>query len=241
MNRIVQVVFILAMLLSLTAQAVPPAYTGPLGNPEEPAMRPYKWLFHGVLSLLVQPVKAFKDGNLKTPVLGSVETFRGFRRGAIELDESILRGLVFAPPPPRGSLTNLGYINTPLEDDPFLAYVADFLAGGYLYGVAENGALGLDFVGNVLGAGKHGRDAVNFSAGIMAAQGVVDLLPMYDTVDRELVESRAADIQFNRRITRVVQEPLETDRERAQRMYIGERAMINRKNTTRNNAFGTRR
>jgi len=241
MKRIAHAVFILALSLSLAAQAVPPSYTGPLGNPEEPAMRPYKWLFHGVLSLLVQPVKAFKDGNLKTPVLGSVETFRGFRRGAIELDESVLHGLVFAPPPPRGSLDELGYINTFLEDDPFLAYVADFLAGGYLYGVAENGALGLDFVGNVLGAAKHGRDAVNFSAGIMAAQGVVDLLPMYDTVDRELVESRAADVRFNRRVNRGVRQPMETDRERAQRMYIGKRAMINRKNTTRNNAFGTRR
>lgn len=215
MKRIVQVVFILAILFAMMAQAVPAAYTGPLGNPEEPAMRPYKWLFRGVLSLIVQPVKAFKDGNLKTPVLGSVETFRGFRRGAIEFDESILRGLVFAPPPPRGSLTKLGYINTFLEDDPFLGYLADFLGGGYLYGVAENGALGLEFVGNVAGAAKYGREAAEFSASILAAQGVVDLLPMYDTVDRELVESRAADIRFNRRADRILREPLESDRDRA--------------------------
>ncbi|MCX5770014.1 MAG: hypothetical protein NTZ09_07045 [Candidatus Hydrogenedentes bacterium] len=194
MKRIGQVVFILTLLFSLTAQAVPPAYRGPLGNPEEPTMHPYKWLFRGVPSL-----------------------------------------------PPKGSLTERGYINTFLEDDPFLGYAADFLAGGYFYGVGENGLLGLDFVGNVLGAAKYGRDAVNFSAGIIAAQGVVDLLPMYDTVDRELVESRAADIQFDRRVNRTVREPLETDRDRAQRLYIGERAMINRRNTAPGNISRYRR
>lgn len=233
MNPTARLMLIITLLVSITAQAVPPAYEGPLGNPEEPALRPYKWLFHGVLSLVAHPLEAFKDGNLKMPILGSVEVFRGFRRGAIELDESILRGLVFAPPPPRGSLTRVGYINTFLDDDPFLGHIADFLAGGYLYGVAENGALGLDFVGNVLGAAKYGRDAVNFSAGIMATQGVVDLLPMTDPIERDLIESRADDIRLQRRVNRIAREPFESDRDRAQRFYIGDRAMINRKGTFR--------
>jgi len=230
-------VIVLLLTSTFAAHAVPPAYVGPLGNPEEPAMRPYKWLFRGVLALLAHPVIAFKEGNMKTPVLGSVEVVRGLRRGAIELDESIFRGLVFTPPPPPGSWKEMGYVNTFLERDPFLAYLADFLAGGYPYGLKVHGPLGLDFIGNVTGAAKAGQEAVELSAVIFAGQQVVDLAPMYGRVERELIEARAKEIRFNRRVNRTLREPLETDRQRAQRMYIGERATINRKNELRGNVF----
>lgn len=230
-------VIFLILTSALAAGAIPPAYDGPLGNPEEPAMRPYKWLFRGVLSLLAQPVIAFKEGNMKTPVLGSVEVVRGLRRGAIELDESIVRGLVFAPPPPPGSWKQMGYVNTFLEEDPFLAYLADFLAGGYPYGLKVHGAFGLDFIGNVTGAAKAGEDAVELSAKIFAVQQVVDLVPIYGKVDRDMIESRAEETRFNRGVARTLREPLETDRQRAQRMYIGERATINKKTELRGNVL----
>jgi hypothetical protein len=212
MKRIALTTLTITLLFAIAAQAVPPAYDGPLGNPEEPAMRPYKWLFRGVLNLIVQPVKAFADGNMKTPVLGSVETFRGIRRGAVEMNESILRGLVFAPPPPREDLTQIGYINTWIEDDPFFGYIADFFT-----------------TATVVGGGEIARESVNVAAGVTAGQVVVDLVPMVSPVERELIEARAKDIRFTRRVNRQLKEGDESDRDRAQRLYIGDRATINQR------------
>jgi len=109
------------------ALAVEPAYLGPLGNPEEPAMRPYKWLWHGIGSLFYQTEKSVEYGNMKTPILGTVEGFRGLRRGAVELGESAYKGVIFAPVPrEEGSYKTTGKGNQAIENDPFARNASDF-------------------------------------------------------------------------------------------------------------------
>ena len=88
-----------AIILATGAFAVEPAYTGPYGNVEEPALRPYKWAFSGIKSLFYHSGKSVADGNLKFPVLGTVELGKGVRTGGVELGESVFRGINFAPVP----------------------------------------------------------------------------------------------------------------------------------------------
>ena len=115
----------LALVCMSAAYAVHPAYFGPMGNPEEPALRPYKWMWRGLKALGHQPVQAFEKGDLKTPMLGSIETLRGVRKGAIELGESTFRGLIGAVPPPKGHYKEIGRVNTVIDDDLLLRNVAD--------------------------------------------------------------------------------------------------------------------
>ena len=115
----------LAFVCMSAAYAVGPAYFGPMGNPEEPAVRPYKWAWRGLKALGHQSVQAFEKGNLKTPMLGSIETLRGARKGAVELGESTFRGLMGTVPPPKGHYKGLGRVNTVIDDDLLLRNVAD--------------------------------------------------------------------------------------------------------------------
>ena len=109
MKRTVLLFAGMGILAMGAAFGVEAAYEGDLGNAEEPALRPYKWVWHGAKSLVYQTGKSFKEGNMKTPVLGTVETGRGLRRGAVELAESTYRGGVFAPVPrEKGAYKDLG-------------------------------------------------------------------------------------------------------------------------------------
>ncbi len=123
---------ILACIASSISYAVPPAYYGEFGNAEEPAMRPYKWLWRGVCAFVYHPADSFRAGNVKMPVFGTVETVRGVRRGSLELGESVFKGLQGSQPP-RGNDINrqgdyykeLGSVNTTIEGDPLLSTVGD--------------------------------------------------------------------------------------------------------------------
>ncbi|MBI1317979.1 MAG: hypothetical protein GC168_03385 [Candidatus Hydrogenedens sp.] len=90
-------------LIALAALAVAPAWsvepttTDSFGNPEEPAMRIYKWVANGVLAVPYQTLKGLRDGNMNTPVVGSVEALRGAGIGVIELGNQSWNGLLFAP------------------------------------------------------------------------------------------------------------------------------------------------
>lgn len=102
------------------------AYTGPYGNPEEPALRPYKWFHHGGKSLVFHVFDRLKHGNLKTPVIGTVEVGRGVRRGVFALGESLYKGSVFAPPPGANAYRELGAVNTAVEEDWRTLNFSDF-------------------------------------------------------------------------------------------------------------------
>lgn len=77
---------------------IPPAYCGPLGNAEEPALRPYKWFLRGILAFGHQTKEKFIEGNMNTPILGTIETGRGIRRGSTEMLYSFWKGILFACP-----------------------------------------------------------------------------------------------------------------------------------------------
>lgn len=147
------------ILISGATGAVEPAYVGPFGNPEEPALRPYKAICPFILSLFVQrgeepsrsprPVasaekalmyqtwKSFVDGNIdKMPVLGSVEAGRGFGRGLVEYYSRLAMALSGSLPRP---YKELGKANQIIEDDPILRNVRDILGNARLAGILADG------------------------------------------------------------------------------------------------------
>ncbi len=115
------------VITALPAAAVPPAYVGRLGNAEEPALRPYKWAWHGVKAFVFQTQDQLVRGNMEFPVLGTVKGFRGVRWGTVELLESTARGMVFAPLPERGTQAwkKLQPWNRTIEDELFLKNSCD--------------------------------------------------------------------------------------------------------------------
>jgi len=121
----------LALVLVIAAlpafpDAVEPQYEGIYGNPETPALRPYKWLWHGVKSLFYHTGKSFAKGNMGTPVLGSVEGLRGLRKGTVELGESAFKGALFTPVPQKNYYKGLHNANETIGDEPFLKNLSDF-------------------------------------------------------------------------------------------------------------------
>ncbi|HPO17142.1 MAG TPA: hypothetical protein PLI09_27150 [Candidatus Hydrogenedentes bacterium] len=125
------------LLIAVCAGAVEPSYEGRLGNPEEPALRPYKWLWHGLESLVYYAGESIQHGNMKTPVLGMSEIGRGLRKGNIELGESLQHGVLFAPLPPKNNLRQFGRVNETLEEREKCKETADFLFGGPLYPIMK--------------------------------------------------------------------------------------------------------
>ena len=112
-------------------------YRGPLGNEEEPALRPYKWMYHGIKSLFYHTGDQFVEGNLHAPGVGSVQGLRGVRRGTMSLGESTYRGLVFAPVPSRTHYKSLGALNEAIESDMLTRNSSDFLFSWYFFPVQK--------------------------------------------------------------------------------------------------------
>lgn len=137
MKKLTTIVLAAALLAAPLSFAVEPAYRGPLGNEEEPALRPYKWLYQGVKSLFYHTGDQFVEGNLHAPVVGSVQGLRGVRRGAVSLGESTYRGLVYAPVPSRDHYKSLGAANTAIESDMFTRNSSDFLFSWYFFPVQK--------------------------------------------------------------------------------------------------------
>jgi hypothetical protein len=120
--------FVCGVMIS-AASAIEPAYVGPLGNPEEPATRPYKAMYRGLKSFFIQPVRAFNRGNDKVKYVGSLEAIRGVRQGTVELLESTYTGMAgkLQPEP-----YQLQAVNTYMDDDRRLAALADGLTAAAL-------------------------------------------------------------------------------------------------------------
>ncbi|MBI5096027.1 MAG: hypothetical protein HZB26_26775 [Candidatus Hydrogenedentes bacterium] len=89
---------------------------------EEPALRPYKCLWSGMKSVVYNTTKSFAQGNEKLPILGSIEAFRGLRRGSVDLVSGTYMGMAGSKPRP---YNELGRPNRIIEDDPLLRNVAD--------------------------------------------------------------------------------------------------------------------
>lgn len=124
---------------SFTAHSVEPAYTGSFGNAEEPALRPYKWVWQGTKSLFYHTGNSFVRGNMNRPILGSPEVLRGVRRGTVNFGESVFNGLVFAPIPMKNEYKDFGKINQVLERDMLLRNTSDLaFSGGYFISIKSN-------------------------------------------------------------------------------------------------------
>jgi len=89
---------------------------------EEPALRPYKNLFRGIHALFRHTVISLAEGNEKVPFFGSVEVFRGVRRGGVELVSRTYMGMAGSKP------RDVDYVSRPnqiIENDVMLRNVAD--------------------------------------------------------------------------------------------------------------------
>lgn len=133
MRFVIAFALVVTVLAAPGAMAVEPAYQGQFGNNEEPALRPYKWLYRGVKSLVYHTKDQFVEGNMHTPFAGSVQGLRGLRRGTVELGESMYHGGVYAPVPPKDSYKQLSAANTHIENDLFLRNTSDFLFSWYFF------------------------------------------------------------------------------------------------------------
>jgi hypothetical protein len=119
------------------AAAVKPAYVGVYGNPEEPALRPYKWMLRGFKAFWYQTGTQFRDGNLHTPVIGSTHALRGVRQGTFEMLESTFKGAVFAPVPPKGDFRKLRTLNSRANESEGLDEISDLAFSWFLYPVIK--------------------------------------------------------------------------------------------------------
>ena len=104
------------------AYAVEPAYTGQFGNPEEPALRPVKWLWHGTKSLFYHSFIHFRDMKQRGLCDSLCETPRGVRRGTVGLGESAFKGAIGSRVPGKKAYRTLGHWNQVLEKQEFMQH-----------------------------------------------------------------------------------------------------------------------
>ena len=137
---------------------------------EEPALRPYKAVFRGVRALVFHTVKGLADGNEKWPGIGSVEIFRGFRVGMVELTNSTYKGMAGSKMPDYKVTTKP---NKVIEKDIVLRNAADGLTAGFVFA----------------GAGAGVADAAKAGTAIFAGQKIVDRSPV-DPKRKERADER---------------------------------------------------
>lgn len=190
-------VLLVAGLVTTQAQALEPAYVGQFGYAEEPALRPYKWMLVGLRSFAWQTQDSFVRGNMNTPVLGSVEVFRGIRRGTFALGENTVNGLLYRPVPPKGYYKVAGDANAYIERDLLLRNAADFAS-----------------------------IAIVWKWYAWPLQKVVDHYPLEDDEKVQIRLERARIIRADRKAAEEARNPLPDESRvlRAQRSYIGARA-----------------
>ncbi|MBX7257806.1 MAG: hypothetical protein K1Y02_15700 [Candidatus Hydrogenedentes bacterium] len=149
----------LAALLAVAscglAYAIEPSHTGPYGNPEEPATRPYKAMWRGLKALKYQTCKGVKDGNNKVEYVGSIEGFRGVRRGVVELGHSTYWGMAGTYPPPVDAVSPW---NKRIDQDRRLAAFADIPTTVGIIGLAGGGAVGMVFGTGAITVGQSELD-----------------------------------------------------------------------------------
>lgn len=144
---------------------------------EEKALRPYKALFRGIKALGHHTKASFIEGNTRVPIIGTVEVFRGVRKGAVEIVSGTTMGMAGSKPKP---YTELSKPNQIIDSEPFLSTAADFAVPAGIGTLASGAETGL-----------------KFAVGTFATQKFVDSDPTSDRWldDEEHAGDRVANAQ----------------------------------------------
>lgn len=89
---------------------------------EEPALRPFRAFFRGIGAVFYQSAQALREGNEKFPGLGTVEVFRGLRKGGVELVQGTYMGMAGTEP---WGYDEVGAANDMIDENLLLAYTLD--------------------------------------------------------------------------------------------------------------------
>lgn len=122
--RIVAINLILVCMAGM-AYAVPPAYEGPFGNPEEPALRVIKWPWLGLRKMVMHTHDGLNQGIQCSPVAAMKEGACGAKYGSCILIDHVGRGLIYSKLPPKASLRE-----TTTYEEQALAYIEKVTASG---------------------------------------------------------------------------------------------------------------
>ncbi len=211
-QRVLLTLFCLGLVAG-SSYAIEPAYTGQLGNPEEPALRPYKWFWRGAKALVYQTGTEFKEGNRDFPIVGTAYAFRGLRRGLVEWERSLWRGMA-------GSnnrtvhYKDVGPVNEYIEEDFLLRNAADLATAIYAGGLLTDSAPL---------RGEAGQMAVEtFHVNGDAVKVGVSVFRMQKSLDRATPVPEWKKVEFKKPEDKCMLEV-------AQERYIGDRANINDK------------
>lgn len=100
-----------------SAAGVEPAYRGPMGNPEEPALRPVKWLWHGTKALAYRATNGIRDTREDRRFRSLLRgTARGAGEGVAEVGESVFRGAIHSQVPRNQAYKERGLVNRWITD-----------------------------------------------------------------------------------------------------------------------------
>jgi len=89
---------------------------------EEPALRPFRAFFRGIGAVFYQSVQALREGNEKFPGLGTVEVFRGLRKGGVELVHGTYMGMAGSK---HWGYDEVGAANEMIDENLLLARLMD--------------------------------------------------------------------------------------------------------------------
>lgn len=134
MTRFIKVLTLTAigMFCLGVAEAIEPTHYGPLGNPEEPALRPVKAVWRGLKSIKYHVKKSAKEGHEKLQIIGTIEATRGLRRGVVELVGGTYHGMAGTyPRDPK----KMGKANETIDNEPLLRTVTDTATGAAVVGI----------------------------------------------------------------------------------------------------------
>ncbi len=105
MKRVTVMVFLGVLIIAASVcNAVPPAYEGPFGNPEEPALRVVKWPWLGFRKMVMHTHDGLRCGIERHPPAALWEGVDGAACGSCVLLDHTGRGLIYSKLPPKGPL-----------------------------------------------------------------------------------------------------------------------------------------
>ena len=91
-------------LAAFQGNAVPPAYEGQYGNPEEPALRVVKWPWLGLRKMVMYTHEGLHCGIHRHPPAALCEGIDGAAYGGYVLLDHTGRGIIYSKLPPKGPL-----------------------------------------------------------------------------------------------------------------------------------------